>query len=241
MNARISIFLLLVFVVLGFSSAWAGIANSTDDEEMKSFLVKQATKQLERQFSNGEYRFDIEPRWIPNQLLQQSPSQVLSVELNGKIRRYANFEVVYNQRGDRKHAEVQLKVNAEQKLPVVNDRVRRGNKLEESHFSYQWVSISGKDGEYFSSIEALVGKTLKRTLLSGQPIQKTFVSRDLIIKAGDEVKVFIKRNGVQVQVTGEAREDGAKGDRIKIFSNDTKRKYVGEVIRPGVILWKNTL
>ncbi|MEL7833610.1 flagellar basal body P-ring formation chaperone FlgA [Fodinibius sp. Rm-B-1B1-1] len=240
LHGRIVIICLLVFVGLGVVPARADIA-VTDEEEMKSFLMKQAHKQLEHHFSAGEYRFDLQPRWIPNQLLQQSPTQIQSVQLSGEVRRYTNFEVVYTHRGDQHRTEIQLKVKAEQKLPVVTDRVRKGAKLEEDELSYQWVSVVQRGASYFASTEELIGKTLRRTLLSGQPIRKSYVSRDLIIRAGDEVRVFIKRRGIQVQVSGEARENGAKGDRIKIYSNETNRKYVGEVLRPGVIQWKSTL
>lgn len=239
LRAQTFIIYLLVFIGLGVVPARANM--DTSDDEMKSFLIKQAHEQLERHYSAVEYRFEIQPRWIPNQLLKQSPTQIKSVQLSGQIRRYTNFEVVYINRGNRNRAEIQLKVKAEQKLPVVTDRVRKGAKLEEDVLSYQWVSITQRGESYFASTKELIGKTLRRTLLPGQPIRKSFVSRDLIIKAGDEVRVFIKRRGIQVQVSGEAREDGAKGDRINIFSNETNRKYVGEVLRPGVIQWKSTL
>lgn len=239
LNARF-IICLLVFVGLGVFSARANI-DTSGDEEMKTFIVEQAKEQLERHFSTGEYRFEVQPRWIPNQLLKQSPEQISRIELHGPIRRYINFEVVFDYRGKRERAEIQLKVKAEQKLPVVTERVRKGSKLEEENLVYQWVSISQNGESYYASIPELVGKTLRRTLLSGQSIRKSYVSRDLIIKAGDEVRVFIKRRGIQVQVSGQAREDGAKGDRIKIYSNETNRKYVGEVLRPGVIQWKSTI
>jgi len=240
LHARRIIISLLVFIGLGAIPARADM-DIPGDDGMKSFIVKKAYEKLERHFTAGEYRFDIQPRWIPNQLLQQSPAQVLSVQLSGQIRRYTNFEVVYNQKGGRKRAEIQLKVKAEQKLPVVTDRVRKGVKLKQTHLAYQWVSIAQGGESYVAGIEELIGKTLCRTLLSGQPIRKSYVSRDLIIKAGDEVNIFIKRRGIQVQVSGVAREDGAKGDRIKIFSNETNHKYVGEILRPGVIQWKSTL
>ena len=238
-HARI-IFCLLVFVGLGSISAQAG-TDILNNNDTKSFIVEQAREQLEVHFSTGTYRFDVQVRWIPDRLLKQSPEQISRIQLHGQIRRYTNFKVVYNYRGNRKDVEIQLKVKAEQKLPVVTDRLRKGDKLEEKNLAYQWVSISQSGESYYTSTEELIGKTLRRTLLSGQPIRKSYVSRDLIIKAGDQVRVFIKRSGIQVQVSGEAREDGAKGDRIKIFSNETNRKYVGEVLRPGVIQWKSTL
>ncbi|MCW9705356.1 flagellar basal body P-ring formation chaperone FlgA [Fodinibius salsisoli] len=240
MKLRATIFFLLIFVSLGELPLQAGIDRGEDDE-MKSFILDQAQKKLAQRLANGEVRFEIQPRWIPDQLLRQSPAQITDIQILGQLRRYTNFEVTYSHRGNRQRVEVQLKVKVEQKLPVVVGRVRKGSKLKADDLAMQWVSILKNRAAYYADTKELIGKTLRQTLLSGQPIRKSYVSRDLIIKAGDEVQVFVKRNGVQVQVSGEAREDGAKGDRITIFCNKTNRKYVGEVIRPGVILWKNTL
>jgi len=218
------------------------VPNANPDlTDTKSVILEQARKQLEHHFSGGEYRLEVQPRWIPNRLLRQSPTQILAVQLDGKIRQYTNFRVFYRQQGKRKDAEIQLRVKAQQKLPVVTDRVRKGSKLKKKDLMQQWVTVSQSRGTHIASMDQLVGKTLRRTLLSGQPVRKSYVSRDLLIKAGDQVRVVIKREGIQVQVTGEAREDGAKGDRISVYSNKTNQKYEGEVLRPGVIQWKSTL
>jgi len=165
----------------------------------------------------------------------------LAVQVDGTIRKYTNFTVFYTQHNRRKNVQIQLKVEAERKLPVVTDRLRKGGKIEEGQLVYQWVTISQNSQSYITSKEELVGKTLRRTLLSGQPIKESYISRDLIIRAGDQVQVFIEREGIQIQVSAEARENGAKGDRISVYSNETRKKYEGEVLRPGVIQWKSTL
>jgi len=209
--------------------------------DTKSKILKQARTKLERHFSKGTYRINLKARWIPSRLLQQSPKQILAVQVDGTIRKYTNFTVFYTQRNRRKNVQIQLKVEAERKLPVVTDRLRKGGKIEEGQLVYQWVTISQNSQSYITSKEELVGKTLRRTLLSGQPIKKSYISRDLIIRAGDQVQVFIEREGIQIQVSAEARENGAKGDRISVYSNETRKKYEGEVLRPGVIQWKSTL
>ena len=103
------------------------------------------------------------------------------------------------------------------------------------------MALDRNRGQYITSKKQLIGKTLRRTLLSGQPVRKSDISRELIIRAGDQVSMIIKRSGIQIQVTAEAREDGARGDRIKVYSKETRKNYLGEVIRPGVIEWKSTL
>lgn len=220
-------------------TAVSGVA--TDLADVESVILKKAREQLEQRFSDGEYRFEVQPRWIPSRLLQLSPGNILALELQGNVERYTNFEVLYQQRGARQRTEIQLKIKAEQQLPVVVRRVKRGEELTSEDLTYQWVSLSRNSADYIEDIEALEDKTLRKTLLSGQPVRKSLISRKIIIQAGDEVKVVIERNGVQVQVTGQARENGAQGDRIRIYSSETRKKYEGEVIRPGVIQWKNTL
>lgn len=238
-----------IIFLAGCFCAWhADLVAASEDREhpteirdTESFILDQAREQLEQHFSSGDYRFTVEPRWIPGRLLEQSPEQISAIEISGEVKRYTNFEVLYRRNGDRNRIEIQLKVKAEQKLPVVLDRVRRGEALTEEKLAYRWVSLSRNSGKYITDMNSLTGKKLRRTLLSGQPVRQSFISREFIIKAGDEVKVVIEQNGIQVQVTGEARENGAEGDRIKIYSTETRKKYVGEVIRPGVTQWKNTL
>lgn len=209
--------------------------------DTESFIIGQVQKRLKRHFPPGEYRFDVQPRWIPNQLLRQSPDHIIGIQLDGEVRRYTNFEVIYDRRGERQRAKIQLKVDIEQKLPVVTERVTRGEKLTEEVLIKQWVSLSRNSGSYITKINFLIGKTLRHTLLPGYPVRKSSISRDLIIKSGDAVKVVIENRGIKVQVTATAREDGAIGDRINVYSNETRKKYKGEVIRPGVVKWKSTL
>lgn len=211
------------------------------DPSTKSAILKRARKQLKAHFSSGKYRFKVQPRWIPSRLLEQSPEQIVGIQLEGEVRRYTNFEVSYRFRGSRKQVEIQLKVEIQQKLPVATGRLEEKTQLKAESLTYQWVSLGRNSRQYIIKKKQLVGKTLRRTLLSGQPVRESDVSRKIIINAGDQVSVIIKRNGVQVQVAAEAREDGARGDRIKVYSKETRKKYVGEVIRPGVLQWKNTM
>lgn len=212
--------------------------NRTDT---KDIILEKARERLTNYYSSGKYRFDIAPRWIPQRLLNMESEDILSVELRGEVWRYTDFEVLYRSRGNREKASIQLTVKVEQQIPVVTHRISRGEVIEEEDLQDRWVSLMRNKGDLVEDINAMKGKILRRTLLAGQPVRKSYISREYIIEAGDRVKLIIEKQGIQVQLVGEAREPGAKGDKIRIYSEETRKKYKGEVISPGVTKWKNTL
>lgn len=217
----------------------AEVARKSTDA--KDTILEKAKEGLTNYYSSGKYRFDIAPRWIPQSLLHLESENILSVELRGEVRRYTDFEVFYKNRGNREKASIQLTVKVEQQIPVVSSRISRGEIIEAEDLQERWVSLMRNKGDMMEDINAIEGKILRRTLLAGQPVRKSYVSREYIIEAGDRVKLIIEKQGIQVQLVGEAREPGAKGDEIRIYSEETRKKYKGEVISPGVTKWKNTL
>lgn len=215
-----------------------------DSVTTKEVILQKAQKRLISYFgpASDDYRFELSPRWIPQHILQSRPEAILSVELEGRVDRYTDFRILYRDRHNRKQkVQIQLGVELEQKLPVVVRRIRSGEKIKKIDLRKQWVSLVNNRGDLVENMEEISGKTLRRTLLAGQPIRSSYLSREYIIEVGDQVTLIIEKKGVRAQLAGEARENGAKGDRINMYSEETRKKYVGEVIRPGVLKWKNTL
>lgn len=220
------------------SSILAGTDKATDTKEV---ILKKAREKLAGHFSSGNYRFEITARWIPRNLLGREAENIVAVELKGQVQRYTDFEVVYRDRGRRENASIQLAVDIEKKLPVVMRRISRGEEIREEDLEEQWVSLGRNKGDLMEEAGIISGNKLRRTLLSGQPVRRSYLVREYIIDAGDRVKLMIEKQGVRVQLMGEARENGAKGDIISIYSKETRKKYKGEVIRPGITKWKQTL
>lgn len=215
-----------------------GAAMLTDTKEV---ILKKAREKIASYFSSENYRFEITARWIPGKVLKREAESIVAVELKGQVRRYTDFEVLYEERGGREKASIQLAVEIEKRLPVVMRRISRGEVIGEGDLEEQWVSLARNRGALMEEISRISGKKLRRTLLAGQPVWRSYLVREYIIDAGDRVKVIIEKKGVRVQLMGEARENGAKGDIISIYSEETRNKYKGEVIRPGITKWKQTL
>ncbi|SHG14010.1 flagella basal body P-ring formation protein FlgA [Fodinibius roseus] len=227
----------------GFPAYAAGTILSGADKatDAKEVILKKARAKIARHFSSGDYRFEVTARWIPRNLMAREAENIVAVELKGQVQRYTDFDVVYRDRGRRDKASIQLAVDIEKKLPVVIRRISRGEEIREGDLEEQWVSLGRNKGDLMEEAGMISGNKLRRTLLSGQPVRRSYLVREYIIDAGDRVKLIIEKRGVRVQLMGEARENGAEGDIISIYSNETRKKYKGEVIRPGITKWKQTL
>ncbi|MEX2600490.1 MAG: flagellar basal body P-ring formation chaperone FlgA [Balneolaceae bacterium] len=204
-------------------------------------ILDLALEALQNRYDSETFRFSLSARWIPGTLLQTSPEEIESVIPNGGVSRYTRFEVTAGSGQDRTVMEVQLEVEIEQLLPVAVGMILNGDVLLSEDFQMRWVSTDGNGDRLVQSMEALEGKTLRRNLAEGQPVRLVDISSDRVVEAGDPVTLIFEERGIRIELTGEAREAGAKDDEIRIYSNETRRRYLGLITGPGVAKWKQTL
>lgn len=67
----------------------------------------------------------------------------------------------------------------------------------------------------FSSMEDVVGMTVKRPVSPGSVIRKDYIKPDVLVKRGSRVAIMIQNKGFMVKSAGVAAEDGYPGDMIK--------------------------
>ncbi|MEQ8525921.1 flagellar basal body P-ring formation chaperone FlgA [Gracilimonas sp.] len=230
--------ILLIFLSCVFSVAEP--AYPVLNDETKQFIIERAQESIEEKYDPKEYRFTLSARWIPGSLLKTSPENVRSVRLSGVVEQYTNFEVLYIEGNKPEQVQIQLKVETEQKLPVPNHRMTSGETIEAKDLSWRWVPVRmGRDNPV-RKLEELNGKTLRRTLNPGQPIQHSEISTPYLVEAGEDVDLVFTEFGIQIILTCEARQSGAINEDIQIYCKETRNKYLGKVKGPGEALWQKT-
>ncbi len=83
---------------------------------------------------------------------------------------------------------------------------------------------------------ALVGKELKRTIASGQPIYSTDIKTPDLVKRDELVTMLVARGGMTIAATGKALENGGKGTHIRVQNMVSKQIVEGEIAAPGTVL-----
>ncbi len=241
------LFILLFFAVDTFEAvpekAGSGIDRVytiSDAEEARERILELAMAELYQRYSENEYRFNLSARWIPGSLLKHGAGTILEARPGGVINRHMNFEIVHRNGNRTETTPVQLAVELKQHIPVAARRILSGETISEHDIEKQWVSIvPGRDRLINSSAE-LSGLTVRRTLAPGQPIRYADVSTAYLVEAGDVVTMIFEDGIIRVELTCEARQSGAQGEEIHLYSNETRKRYLGRVTGPGEVKWIRT-
>lgn len=235
------IYPLIILISFLFSSgAFSSQEEFVSESGTREVILEKALETLYTRYDRDEYRFGVTARWIPGSLLGLKPEKIRTVEPDGAIERHTNFTVTYAEHNRYRQTGIQLSIDIEQKLPVARHRVQSGEVIKAEDLIWQWVSLAQSKGQLETNMETLIGKTLRRTLLQGQPVRRNEISEKYLVEAGDLVQLIFDEHGIRVVLTAEARQGGEKGDEIQLYSNETRKKYLGRVISPGVVKWQKT-
>ncbi|MDF1484204.1 flagellar basal body P-ring formation chaperone FlgA [Ramlibacter sp. H39-3-26] len=67
-----------------------------------------------------------------------------------------------------------------------------------------------------SDIDAVAGKSSRRSLRAGQVVMARFLEASVLVKRGQAVRISVRRGGVEVDGSGEALDAGALGDVVRV-------------------------
>jgi len=77
--------------------------------------------------------------------------------------------------------------------------------------------------------DKLLNKEAKKYLKEGKIITDRDVGPKILIKKNDLITLVYKTDNMQITVRGQARQDGAKGDKIEVENTKSKKVLVGIV------------
>jgi len=147
-------------------------------------------------------------------------------------------------RGGPLSATVIFRINGQEKKRIrVSARVELyADVVAASHFLQRHLEIQEKDIQWVRRNIALLpndvvlekGEVLNhRTILSvnGQEVlRKGMVEVPPLVKRGDRVIMSVENQRFKITTWGEAKEEGRRGDRIRLVNLSSKKEVVGKVV-----------
>lgn len=123
-------------------------------------------------------------------------------------------------------------------LPVVvaSKDLPRGTLLTEGDLALKEQDITDQHRGYLEHLTDAVGKKLKRDLNRGEVLTPQQMDEPLAIKRGSRVTIIASTPGTfEVRMQGQALDNGAAGDRIKVRNSSSKRVVEATVISAGIV------
>lgn len=88
---------------------------------------------------------------------------------------------------------------------------------------------------YFRAAGEVEGMVLSRSLGAGAVLTPTAVQRPRLVARGERVIIVASAQGLEVHSSGEALQNGARGDRIRVRNLHSRRLIEAQVIASGVV------
>lgn len=122
-----------------------------------------------------------------------------------------------------------------QNIVVLSNSLPRNARLNLSDLHIELRDINKLHSGYFTKIDEVAGKTLRRSLSSGLTLSPAYISSPKLIKRGQQVTLLAKTGGIMVTMVGKAMSDGAAGERIKVKNINSNRVVEGTITNTGSV------
>lgn len=123
-------------------------------------------------------------------------------------------------------------------VPVLSDRVLRGDVIREADIQYVRMNADRVQTDTIIDANELVGMTPRRGIRAGSPIRPSDVQRPLLVKKNSIVIIVHKMPNMLLTAQGKALDNGADGDVIQIRNAQSDLVVEAEVIGPGRVAVK---
>ena len=125
--------------------------------------------------------------------------------------------------------EVPISMEWHQNVVVTRRIVENGTVLAPEDIEVRQVRISSPM-DAVSDIRQAVGRMTNRRLPAGERISPGFLLTPPIVHRGDRVFIVVRKGALVLRMQGEAMEDGAAGETIRV-RNEQSKKIIEAVIR----------
>ncbi len=116
----------------------------------------------------------------------------------------------------------------EGRVVVASKDLNRGQRIQSADLTVEWRDLSTISGSTVTQDE-LIGRLVRTPVKAGRAILALMLEVENLVKIGDRVRVLVSGNGLKISGFGIARQNGQKGETIRILNPDSKREIYGVV------------
>jgi flagella basal body P-ring formation protein FlgA len=212
-------------------------AGSETEQKLKTLAAKKVKAECQ------SCKVTVECKWMSPSVSKANPEIIsgLYFDKPGMPAGYATAKVAFDSAPPSANATVQFYVSVRQKLPVAAANIESGVAVSAADFIWQWKDVSRLNRKPVASEDYFKDKTASRMIREGH----IFYTSDLLgatsIRPGDRVTMQYGEQGVQLQIACIAREAKGVGQRVRLYSKETGRRYLAKIVSNNEIIWIRTL
>jgi flagella basal body P-ring formation protein FlgA len=210
---------------------------------IEEHLRTELSRRVNAYYDGDRFQTSVSIKWMPSVLSRVRPEEITEINYlgNGSPVGTAVFGVRFSSGGRTMGQTVQASVTVKQLLPVYNRRATAGERLSASEVNMVWVELSPTTGAVVTEPAQLDSMFVLGLIQPGEPIKKSEVKVIPAVLPGQSVEMTMNAGGLAVVLVCKVREPASIGDRIKVWSESTRKHYYATITSREKAVWISTL
>lgn len=130
---------------------------------------------------------------------------------------------------------VPVKIKISTAVVIAARPLMRGAQLSEADLTIATLDAGSLPPDYLTDSRQAIGQQLKRPLSSGMAVAAGMLDTPRMVRRDERVTILAEEGGLEVRMAGQALEDGALGQPIKVRNLVSKRIVGGVIAAPGIV------
>ncbi|WP_158527359.1 flagellar basal body P-ring formation chaperone FlgA [Pelagibaculum spongiae] len=130
---------------------------------------------------------------------------------------------------------VSVKTVRTEPVVVVVNRLNRGDVISLSDIKIESQQTNRLRNGWFTRLEQVLGRTLKRGISSGQPVTGNHLQKNWLINRNQPVKLVANARGLSVAMKGKALSNAELNSIVAVKNLSSGKTVEGVVIGPGIV------
>jgi flagella basal body P-ring formation protein FlgA len=120
-------------------------------------------------------------------------------------------------------------------VPVLTRRIRTGEIIGKDDVSVQLLRADVVGQNVLTSVDHLIGKSARHSLLNGRPLNVSDVQDPQLVGRGSIVTMTYRTDNLMITAHGKARENGTAGDVIRVQNLNSGKTVEAIVTGPETV------
>lgn len=207
------------------------------NREGRSLELEEVTKILEATFQAfyPEKRYRVEVKAIHAFERIGLPPGTLSCDilLSEQARRGGNISASLLFRINGREVgktRVSARVDISTDVLVASRYLGKHQEVQEKDVQWMSRSLILLPQDYLSELKEILGKRVTISVNRGEVLRAGIMEEPPLLKRGDRVVLLLENPQIRITALGEAREEGRRGDRIKLLNLSSRKEVTGRVL-----------
>lgn len=130
---------------------------------------------------------------------------------------------------------VPTRVRLKQPVVVANRALSRGQRLEAQDLRIEHRDVGDLRRPAVRDPAQVLGYRVDRPIPPGRVVDAAMLSAPVLVERGRRVRLAVRTQGMDISMSGQAMEDGALGDTVKVRNTSSQAIVEGVVTGAGTV------